>query len=80
MGHQEPWPTGLAQTGFELWKLHFDMPRLRGAAGEGRLIYLIDQQRRIVYPVWIYTHDEFAKRPPEREMRRLLKSVLQDEP
>lgn len=76
VGHPEPWPRGVAQEGFELWKMHFAMPGIRGAAGEGRLVYLISEENRAVYLVWIYTHDEFSKRPPEKEMGRLLKSVM----
>ncbi len=76
VGHLEPWPPGTAEKGFELWKMHFDMPGIKGAAGEGRLVYLIAEEERIVYPIWIYTHDEFDKRPPEREMGRLLKSAM----
>ncbi len=78
IGHPEPWPRGTAQEGFELWKIHFGMPSIRGAAGEGRLVYLIDEEERVVYPLWIYTHDEFDKRPPDREMGRLLRGILRE--
>lgn len=76
LGHSEPWPHGAAEEGFDLRKLHFDMPGIRGAAGEGRLMYLIAEEERVVYLVWIYTHDEFEKRPPEREIRRLLQGII----
>ena len=76
MGHREPWPTGAAREGFELWKLDFHMPSLSGQAGEGRLIYLLDEAGRAVYPVWIYTHHDFGGRPPEKELARLLKGVM----
>lgn len=74
-GHLEPWPGRAAREGFELWKLDFDMPGLRGAAGEGRLIYLVEEKERTVHIVWIYTHGEFEKRPPEKELGRLLREV-----
>jgi hypothetical protein len=38
------------------------MPGLRGASGEGRLIYMIDADGSVVYLGWIYTHDEFPTR------------------
>ena len=79
VGHREPWPRGTAQEGFELWKIHFAMPGIQGAAGEGRLVYLISEEDQMVHLVWIYTHDEFDKRPPEKEMGRLLKSVMREQ-
>ncbi|HAX75942.1 MAG TPA: hypothetical protein DCY88_08915 [Cyanobacteria bacterium UBA11372] len=77
LGHLEPWPKGTNCAGWELWKLEFKMPQLRGAAGQGRLIYLIDTVHKEVGIVWIYTHAEFEKRPPEKNLKRLLEQIIE---
>jgi mRNA-degrading endonuclease RelE of RelBE toxin-antitoxin system len=56
----EPWPTGSSVQGWELRKLRFVMPRLRGAAREGRLIYLVSDAEKKVALLWLYTHEEFS--------------------
>lgn len=77
-GHTEPWPNGTFREGWELWKLEFDMPGLKGQAKHGRLIYIIDTQRSIVYLLWIYTHKKFAGRPPEASLRQLLNEAAEE--
>jgi hypothetical protein len=54
LGHLEPWPQDTKRAEWELWKLEFKMPLLRGAAGQGRLIYLINAKQKEVGLVWIY--------------------------
>ncbi len=77
LGHLEPWPKGTNCAGWELWKLEFKMPTLRGAAGQGRLIYLINTVQKQVVLVWIYTHAEFEKRPPDKSLKRLLEEIIE---
>lgn len=55
------------------------MPQLRGAAGQGRLIYLLNTTRKEVTLVWIYTHAEFEKRPPDKSLKRLLREIMESE-
>jgi hypothetical protein len=76
-GHLEPWPKGSSYTEWELWKLEFKMPQLRGAVGQGRLIYLLNSTAKKIVIVWIYTHAEFEKRPPEKNLKRLLQEVIE---
>ncbi len=76
LGHLEPWPKGSSRDGWELWKLEFKMPQLRGAAEQGRLIYLLDITKQEVVLLWIYTHAEFEKRPPEQNLKRLLLEIM----
>ncbi|MEC4984700.1 MAG: hypothetical protein SAJ37_15890 [Oscillatoria sp. PMC 1068.18] len=59
---------------WEFRKYYFKMPNLQGASGQGRLIYLVNKNERMILLVWIYTHEEFAKRPPDN----ILKQILQD--
>jgi hypothetical protein len=77
-GHLEPWPKGSFREGWELWKLEFGMPSLKGESGEGRLIYLIDTEGSAVYLLWIYTHSEFKTRPPDKSIRRLAEEARQE--
>jgi hypothetical protein len=76
----EPYPKGSSREGYELWKLKFKMPQLGGAAEQGRLIYLLDVTQQEVILVWIYTHAEFEKRPPERDLKRLLLELIESPP
>ncbi len=76
----EPYPKGSSREGYELWKLKFKMPQLRGAAEQGRLIYLLDVRQQEVILIWIYTHAEFEKRPPERDLKRLLLDLIESPP
>lgn len=77
-GHAEPWPKGSYREGWELWKLDFDMPGLRGAAKHGRLIYMIDTEGSTVYLLWIYTHTQFPGRPPDKSLKQLTKEAVED--
>lgn len=76
-GHLEPWPKGSNYAGWELWKLEFKMPQLRGAVGQGRLIYLLNITAKKIVIMWIYTHAEFEKRPPEKILKRLFQEVIE---
>ena len=58
----------------EFRKLRFAMPGLRGASGQGRLMYLINSVQSSIVLVWIYTHEEYEGRPDEKS----LEAVLQD--
>jgi hypothetical protein len=76
----EPFPKGSSREGYELWKLKFKMPQLRGAAEQGRLIYLLNVTQQEVILVWVYTHVEFEKRPPERDLKQLLLNLIESGP
>jgi hypothetical protein len=76
LGHLERFPQGCSRDGLELWKLEFKMPQLRGAAEQGRLIYLLDFRKKEVVLVWIYTHAEFEKRPPDKNLKHLFIEIM----
>ena len=72
----EPLPRGLVI--FDDWKFYkfkFRMPSLAGASGQGRLMYLVSQNQKMIKLVWIYTHAEYEKRPEEKELRVLLREL-----
>lgn len=76
LGHLEQWPKGSSREGLELWKLEFKIPQLHGASEQGRLIYLLDITKKEVVLLWIYTHAEFEKRPPDKNLKHLLLEIM----
>ena len=75
--HAEPMPKGIQMIGWEFRKLYFNLPGLtRGKAAEqGRIMYLVNEEQHRVAPLILYTHDEYAKRPSDQEIRRWMQSV-----
>ena len=61
--------------GCELWKVRFDLPGVRGALGAARFVYLICEERREVILVWAYSHKQFAKRPPHKDMKKAIREI-----
>jgi mRNA-degrading endonuclease RelE of RelBE toxin-antitoxin system len=60
----------------EFRKLRFAMPNLRGASGQGRLMYLINSEQKAIVLVWIYTHEEFEGRPEEKSLATALQDAI----
>ena len=77
LGHLEPWPKSINCTDWQLWKLEFKMPQLRGAAEQGRIIYLLNAALKEVVLIWIYTHAEFKKRPSNKLIKKMLLEALE---
>jgi hypothetical protein len=70
-------PEGIGLSdGFEFRKLRFEVPGTSGAAGEGRLMYLVNYEDCLIHLLWIYTHEEFRGRPPETDLRQILREAL----
>jgi hypothetical protein len=65
----ENFPKGAYKTDFEFRKIRFFMPELQGASRQSRFIYVVYQASCSVYPVWIYTHEEYPKRPSDQELK-----------
>ncbi|MCA6502854.1 MAG: hypothetical protein ACK6CP_19750 [Pseudanabaena sp.] len=73
----EPLPKGLViSDSWKFYKLRFRMPSLAGASGQGRLMYLVSQNQKIIKLAWIYTHAEYEKRPEEQELKALIRELL----
>ncbi|NJK69446.1 MAG: hypothetical protein HC789_10660 [Microcoleus sp. CSU_2_2] len=76
----EGWPGSLSKSEeWEFRKYYFDMPNLRGAAGQGRLMYLVDRTQNVIELAWIYTHSEFPKRPPDKNLKQLLAELMESQ-
>jgi hypothetical protein len=58
--------------GWMLQKVEFTAPRASGAARQGRLIYMIHKNDRIVVPLCVYTHKQYAKRVPDKPLEQMI--------
>jgi hypothetical protein len=72
----EPIPGKMTLEELEFRKLRFTMPGLRGASGQGRLMYLIDSTESKIILVWIYTHKEFEGRPDDKSLKISLHDAI----
>ena len=71
----EPLPNGL--------KLPFDwrfyklvIVVAKGASGQVRLMYLVNENERIIKPLWIYNHQQFTKRPPDQDLKNIINEIF----
>lgn len=73
----EPIPGKMALSEeLEFRKLRFAIPGLRGASGQGRLMYLINSTQHKIILVWIYTHEEFEGRPDDKSLKVALQDAI----
>jgi hypothetical protein len=49
----------------------------KGASGQIRLMYFVDFSVRLIKPLWIYSHEQFSKRPPESDLVSVIKEILE---
>ncbi|MFN6562684.1 MAG: hypothetical protein RMY28_023205 [Nostoc sp. ChiSLP01] len=77
----EPFPAKTADPTIEFRKKRWRrLPGLQGAARFGRLIFVVCEQKKLVYLVWIYTHAEYSEpnsRPPDQELKAEINYVKQ---
>lgn len=75
---EEPLPskTSLA-IGWTFHKLEIRVGK--GASGQVRLMYLVNEESSIVKLVWIYNHEQFAKRPEDRDLRDVLNLAFESD-
>ncbi|MBD2160359.1 hypothetical protein H6G51_12850 [Limnothrix sp. FACHB-708] len=72
---QEPLPSRFRLP--DNWTFHkLELKVGRGASGQIRLMYLVDAEARIIRLVWLYSHEQFAKRPSDPDLRNVLKAVI----
>jgi hypothetical protein len=76
----EPIPKGVAVPDeWEFRKLVFEVPGTAGAAGEGRLVYLVSDRDALIKLLWLHTHEEFKGRPPDKELKQVLQEGLEED-
>ena len=73
--NSEPLPNGLKLP--EKWVLYkLRIMFAQGASGQIRIIYLVNERDRIIKPLWIYNHKQFAKRPPDQDIKNVIKQLF----
>ncbi|MGB3509958.1 MAG: hypothetical protein WBA93_12095 [Microcoleaceae cyanobacterium] len=50
----------------------------KGASGQIRLMYLVDEKERVIKPLWIYNHQQFEKRPPDRDIKDVIQEIFEE--
>lgn len=60
----------------EFRKVYFSISK--GAAGQIRLMYLADFDRKLITALWIYSHEQYAQRPPDKDISRVIEGSLDD--
>ena len=72
---QEPSPKRISLPPLhEFRKIEFTIAK--GAAGQIRLMYLLDIERQVITALWIYSHEQFAKRPPDGDIKQVIEAVF----
>jgi mRNA-degrading endonuclease RelE of RelBE toxin-antitoxin system len=73
----EPLPSKMQKSnGWTFHKLRFKIGK--GSSGLIRLMYLVNEEERRIKPLWIYSHEQFEKRPPDKELRAAILELLSD--
>ncbi|GET38161.1 hypothetical protein [Microseira wollei] len=60
--------------GWTFHKLQFKFSK--GASGQIRLMYLVNPTDCAIRLVWIYSHEQFAKRPADKDLKSVIKEIL----
>ncbi len=71
----EPLPSGLKLPDeWQFYKLVIVIAP--GASGQIRIMYLVDENQKIIKPLWIYNHQQFVKRPPDKDIKDVIKELF----
>jgi mRNA-degrading endonuclease RelE of RelBE toxin-antitoxin system len=49
----------------------------KGASGQVRLMYMVNFDNLIIQLVWIYNHEQFAKRPADKDLKDIIQEILE---
>ncbi len=44
----------------------------QGNSGQVRLIYLVNKTLFSIRPLWLYSHEQFKRRPPDKDLREVI--------
>lgn len=73
---QEPLPAKIQLP--EEWTFHkLEFKFGKGASGQIRLMYLVNSTDCLIYLVWIYNHEQYAKRPADADLKSVIKEILE---
>ena len=61
----------------EEWTFHkLEIRFSKGASGPLRLMYLVNATTCTIRLVWIYSHEQFAKRPADDDLKSVIREIL----
>jgi hypothetical protein len=59
------------------WTFHkLEIRVSKGASGQIRLMYLVNETACVIKLVWIYSHEQFAKRPADKDLKSIIREIL----
>ena len=59
------------------WTFHkLEIWVAKGASGQIRLMYLVNAATYTIKLVWIYSHEQFAKRPADSDLKSVITEIL----
>jgi hypothetical protein len=61
---------------YEFRKIDFSIAK--GASGQIRLMYLADLNAEKIKALWVYSHSQFSKRPPDQDIRNVIENALDE--
>lgn len=71
----EPLPGNVSlPEGWTFHKLEFRVSK--GASGQIRLMYLVNTIDCTIKLVWLYSHEQFAKRPADKDLKSVINEIL----
>ncbi|AFY47729.1 hypothetical protein Nos7524_1868 [Nostoc sp. PCC 7524] len=72
---QEPLPGKIRLP--EEWTFHkLELRFSKGASGQIRLMYLVNANTYTIKLVWIYSHEQFTKRPADADLKSVIQEIL----
>lgn len=72
---REPLPSKLHMP--EGWTFHkLEIKISKGASGQIRLMYLVNTSSCLIKLVWLYSHEQFVKRPADTDLKSVIREIL----
>jgi hypothetical protein len=61
------------------WTFHkLELRVGKGASGQLRIMYLVNEEIYEIRPLWIYSHEQFTKRPSDQEIDGVIQEIFDD--
>lgn len=71
----EPLPSKIQL--LEAWTFHkLELRVSKDASGQIRLMYLVNTTTCTIKLVWIYSHEQFTKRPADADLKIVIKEII----
>ena len=63
----------------EGWTFHkLELRVGKGASGQIRIMYLVNEDLKVIKPMWIYSHEQFTKRPSDQDIDGVIDEIFND--